>query len=186
MSCASMVRVKVFSDCAAFVMMRLSRLNDPHGEGEKGHSCRRSERGCHKDFGVTEPAPGRSPFRGGGEPKSVIDGKRRRLQCLRPDRLGSSAMRREPNDNRSGRQKLLDDFQAVCGALHFLGYFVGVDLREIMLHPVEMKTDVRPQDLKQCGTGLRPQGPWEGALRTIELRLMRCCFHTFNSPADGC
>ena len=30
------------------------------------------------------PAPGRSPFRGGGEPKSVIDGKRRRLSCLRP------------------------------------------------------------------------------------------------------
>jgi hypothetical protein len=26
--------------------------------------------------------------RGGGEPKSVIDGKRRRLQCLRPEMFG--------------------------------------------------------------------------------------------------
>src|SRR5580692_11904127 len=40
------------------------------------------------------PAPGRSPFRGGGEPKSVIDSERRRLQCLRLAIPGGTARKR--------------------------------------------------------------------------------------------
>jgi hypothetical protein len=61
------------------------------------------------------PARQAQPFRGGGEPKSVIDSERRRLKCLRPagrrgvteeadDGKGSARLGKQSREDRSKRE----------------------------------------------------------------------------------
>jgi len=54
---------------------------------------------------VTAPAPALRPVTGGGEPKSVIDGERRRLQCLRPD-VGGARWQQGRQDTRTTKRRL--------------------------------------------------------------------------------